>query len=171
VLSEHDHVRMLIRDRQGAIVGTTTISREDAALFGRYALHLKDTGYVALQTREYLHRLILGLGAGDKRQADHINGDKLDNRRSNLRIVTHGENKANMHGPYRCRNRSSKYRGVTRTPSGLQWVAVVWLRGERHSLGAYRTELEAAEVAAAFRREHMPTSEMDKQYTDVSQTN
>ena len=46
--------------------------------------------------RTYLmHRMIMGLKHGDRRQVDHINHDCLDNRRQNLRIVTHSENLAN----------------------------------------------------------------------------
>ncbi len=39
-----------------------------------------------------LHRYIMRLEAGDKRQVHHINGDTKDNRRCNLRIVTRSEN-------------------------------------------------------------------------------
>lgn len=42
-----------------------------------------------------MHRLILGLDAGDRRQVDHINGNPLDNRRCNLRICHKDENSRN----------------------------------------------------------------------------
>lgn len=58
-------------------------------------------GYLFNQTKEFgkrrLHRMILGLPKGDRRVVDHINRNKLDNRRSNLRIVEQGDN---------CRNKS-----------------------------------------------------------------
>ncbi len=40
-----------------------------------------------------LHRYLMGLEPGDKREVDHINGDTLDNRRENLEIVSAGENR------------------------------------------------------------------------------
>lgn len=42
-----------------------------------------------------LHRYILGLRFGDNKVVDHINGDGLDNRRSNIRVVTRRENMRN----------------------------------------------------------------------------
>ena len=50
------------------------------------------------RTSEYMHRRILGLAYGDKRQADHIDHQTLDNRRSNVRIVTPSENQHNRRG-------------------------------------------------------------------------
>lgn len=56
----------------------------------------------------YLHRLLLGLCQGDKRQTDHRNHNGLDNRRSNLRIATQSQNCANAK---KARGKS-RYKGV-----------------------------------------------------------
>lgn len=42
-----------------------------------------------------LHRFLMNLEEGDGLVVDHINGDSMDNRESNLRICTHAENAAN----------------------------------------------------------------------------
>lgn len=41
-----------------------------------------------------MHRFLIGI-IPDNKEIDHINGDKLDNRRCNLRLATHSENQAN----------------------------------------------------------------------------
>jgi hypothetical protein len=56
-----------------------------------------------------MHREILGLERGDKRQGDHRNGDSLDYQRCNLRIATHLQNQYNK--KMRNTNRSG-YKGV-----------------------------------------------------------
>ena len=43
-----------------------------------------------------MHRQIMGLQAGDKREVVHLDGDGLNNQRSNLEVVTHKENMARM---------------------------------------------------------------------------
>lgn len=78
-------------------------------------------------------------------EVDHINHDKLDNRRENLRVCTHAENVRNL-----VRRGSSGFRGVqrvtTKTPT---WYAHVSLNGKRHHLGSFATPHEAA---AAYNR-------------------
>lgn len=103
----------------------------------------------------YAHRLILGLGHGDRRHGDHRNGDKLDNRRRNLRIVpgaaANGQNRRGGRG-------ISQHRGVTFVKRTGKWKAQVMLNRKNNNIGEFDTEQEAADAAAAFRREHMPFS-------------
>ena len=58
-----------------------------------------------------MHRAILGLERGDSRQVDHENHDTLDERRENLRIVTHQENQWNQRSPlgYSWNRRAKKF--------------------------------------------------------------
>lgn len=60
-----------------------------------------------------MHRVILPPSPG--LEIDHINGDKLDNRRSNLRVVTHAENMKNV----RHKLPKNGYRGVY--PNHKRW--------------------------------------------------
>lgn len=106
-----------------------------------------------------LHRELLGLRPGDP-QVDHINGDPLDNRRSNLRVVTQHQNARNRRGANR--NSRSGIRGVTLRKNG-RWRASAGQGGKMHHLGYYDTAEEAEAAVIAWRRAHMPTSEMDRQ--------
>ncbi len=87
-----------------------------------------------------LHREISKCPSG--MVVDHINGDTLDNRRENLRIVTHQENMSNQTK----RKGSSQYRGVTFKKDRQRWVAQIQVNGMRTYLGAFETEEEAAKA-------------------------
>jgi hypothetical protein len=98
-----------------------------------------------------LHRQLLGLQRGDPRMGDHENGDTLDYRRSNLRIVTAGGNAQNKK-PYG----RSKYRGVYFDTTWQRWKAEGTVNYRKTRLGSFHTEEEARDAALAFRTEHMP---------------
>jgi hypothetical protein len=86
---------------------------------------------------------------------DHINRIKTDNRLSNLRVVTHRENRQNQ-GP--CRNNKSGMRGVYRHYSG-KWVAEIYGLGEKHYLGIFDEIADAQRAyasAASFFHTHNP---------------
>jgi hypothetical protein len=88
----------------------------------------------------YMSRQIMDAPAGS--QVDHINGDILDNRRSNLRLCTAGENRCNAK---RHRNkRSSRYKGVYRERGRERWRAIIGREYRTISLGTFATEEEAA---------------------------
>lgn len=76
--------------------GTTLVSPSDAGLISRHHWYIDSQGYVAAHIGgkvTKLHRLLLSPGAGQV--VDHINRNKLDNRRANLRLATSGQNNAN----------------------------------------------------------------------------
>ena len=108
-----------------------------------------------------MHRFILGLETGEKVETDHRNGDRLDNQRSNLRILTRAENAQNRlpNKPTRhSQSQYSQYRGVHWDPSAKKWKAVV--RGKR--IGQFSSEEEAHVAAWTARKATMPFSEHDK---------
>ena len=60
-----------------------------------FSLSVNNKGYIQFLGQGQtgmLHRYVMGLSRGDKRQVDHINNEKTDNRRCNLRIVSCKEN-------------------------------------------------------------------------------
>jgi hypothetical protein len=97
-----------------------------------------------------MHRFLLGLTPGDGIQADHIDGNKLDNRRGNLRACTHAQNQQNRH--------DAPHRGTYWHIQSGYWVARVQVDGERRTLGRFDTQEEAVAVVSAWRREHVPFS-------------
>ncbi|MGX5581919.1 HNH endonuclease [Bacillus cereus] len=46
-------------------------------------------------TYTYLHNYIMGVSSNKDMQIDHINRNRMDNRKSNLRVVTSAQNSAN----------------------------------------------------------------------------
>lgn len=86
-----------------------------------------------------MHRVIMGLDAYDKRVVDHINGDKLDNRRDNLRICTQADNTRNTR---KRKDGKSKYKGVCK--SGAYWQVGVRIGGKYVYGGSFKDERLAA---------------------------
>ena len=73
---------------------------------------------------------------------DHIDGNIMNNRRSNLRIATYMENNANAK---KRKNTTSKYKGVSQYIKG-QWQAYIHKNKKRYTLGFFNTEKEAAQA-------------------------
>jgi len=91
-----------------------------------------------------MHRAIMGLDDVDKRVVDHINGNRLDNRVSNLRVCTRQENTRN-HGPKnRLGKATSKYKGVSYKKDMHKWRARITLDRSEFVIGYFETEDEAA---------------------------
>lgn len=78
-------------------------------------------------------------------EIDHIDGDKTNNRLSNLRAVSHAENCRNQ----RARPNKTGYSGVSRCSSGGRFQTSVWVGGVRKHLGCFDTAEEAHKVRKA----------------------
>jgi len=95
------------------------------------------------------HRMVMARVSGRDLRADefcdHINGDKLDNRRENLRVTDRFGNAQNRL-PHR-NNKSCGLRGATLHRASGKWYAHVEHRGKRIHLGSYETAEKAAAVA------------------------
>jgi len=88
-----------------------------------------------------MHREILGLEYGDKRQCDHREPTQtLNNQRSNLRISTRAENNRNR-GKHR--NNTSGFKGVSYYKAGGTWQAQITVDYKKIHLGTRSTPQEA----------------------------
>ena len=89
--------------------------------------------------RILMHRQLMN--TQDAMQVDHIDGDKLNNSKNNLRNVTDGENKLNKPAQ---KNGKSKYKGVHWHGQRKKWTAQIKRGKKRLSLGLFLREEEAA---------------------------
>jgi hypothetical protein len=100
----------------------------------------RDAGSVTRLHRVVAERALGHLGA----EVDHIDGDTLNNRRSNLRLANRSQQTANSR-----RHTSTGHRGIAWDADRQRWRPEVWKDGKRYRLGRYRTLEEA--VAARTR--------------------
>ena len=78
---------------------------------------------------------------GHKLIVDHIDNNKLNNRLSNLQIITQRKNASKDR---KCG--SSKYTGVSWDNNNSKWIANINVNGVNHTLGRYNREVEARDA-------------------------
>lgn len=142
-----------LRGRDGEVRAHARVDADDFEALNRYRWSLHTGGYAHRNEKGvgciYMARHLLGLARGDGRHVDHINGNRLDNRRSNLRIVTLAENNLNV----AARSGASSHRGVFRSVRRAgpdKWRTQARYQDVVYYLGCFDSEEEAAEVVRAF---------------------
>jgi hypothetical protein len=118
------------------------IDTKDYEKLKSFTWHRTNVGYAATKiegTETKLHRFIMNAPADI--QVDHINLNRYDNRKLNLRFATHKENHRNVGLQS---NNTSGVKGVRYYKARSKYVAKIKVDGKSIHLGYYTTLLEAA---------------------------
>ena len=131
------------------------VDDEDYAYLSSKKWYYGANGYAAREEKDktvLMHRVIIDAPQG--MDVDHINRDKLDNRRQNLRIATRSQNKANM--VTRKRHKQQLPMGISYNPSPRSkqpYMARVGKDGKAYFVGnLYKLE-DAVAAYTAKKRE------------------
>lgn len=135
-----DYVCLIIDDKTHV-----KIDKEDVEKCQKYRWFINnDRGYAYASVREnnkyrkiLMHRYIMDV-EGKNMTIDHISGDRLDNRKINLRICNISENQLNKPA-----NRKNEYPGVIFNKMANKWESRIWHHDKNIYLGRYETKLEA----------------------------
>jgi len=141
-----DWAEIILYDRHGQEIARSKIDLEDVEKCKEYKWHRK-----VYKTREYvqtkiegknvkIHQLLLEYYA-KYFEIDHINGDGLDNRKSNLRKCTHQENMMNQR--VLPSNNKSGHIGVYYNQIIEKWIAQIKYSQKNIYLGAFKKKKQA----------------------------
>lgn len=134
------------------------VDEEDHASASQFKWYF-DTGYAARavydkttgkQRKQKLHRFITG-DTPKGLEVDHKDGEKLNNRRHNLRICTHAQNVKNksLH-----KNNTSGYKGVSFFKPTGQWLVHIGVGGKSKHIGLFDQIEDAAKAYSQAASEH-----------------
>lgn len=130
-------IKQQINMDDSAIVDDDVYEKES-----KHNWYITPEGYAARMSKRpngervvlYLHWCVLRAPKGFV--VDHINGNRLDNRRENLRICTKAQNNANIH--------KDKFKGVCWRDHAKAYKAYIKKNGKQIHLGYFKNKIEAA---------------------------
>ena len=137
-----DYAEIILYNKNQDEVGRALIDIEDVEKVKNYKWYKNCRGYVSCGTpKKLLHRLIMDAPKG--KSVDHINHDRLDNRKCNLRICTSSQNSMNRR---KLDRNTSGHVGVCYKPKINKWQADITVNRKPIHLGYYKNIEEAIEV-------------------------
>ena len=142
IFEEEGYCRMKVYNLKGEVKTETIFDLEDKEQIEKYKWGLSKSGYICRLERGrrcnprhsiYLHKFILN---SKSKQVDHINQNKLDNRKINLRPCTNQQN--NWNKKLTSRKSKTKYKNIMLTKQDTFMVSIK-LNGEPHYFGTHKT--------------------------------
>jgi len=130
------------------------VDDEDFEHLGQWRWCCAETGYaVRSQTRKeygvnskrqsiFMHRVVNKTPEGWP--TDHINHNRLDNRKCNLRTVTTSQNIINKSGLQT--NNKSRYTGVSLVKGKKRWLVQITIQKKRIHIGSFKFISEAVKA-------------------------
>jgi hypothetical protein len=135
---KESYCEIVCRNSKGEIVGNLLIDLDDVDKCKQFKWCISYWGYGTNKGRLYLHKFI----KPELKTIDHINRNKLDCRKENLRPANKSQNGANKES----KRGISGYKGVKWSKDSKKWYAII--RGKNckkaNYLGLFETKEEAA---------------------------
>lgn len=138
-LIKDDHCLLVCYTKNELISGISMIDLSDVEKCKLYKWHF-NAGYIKRGDRLPLHNFLLNIKPSRETPIDHKNGNKLDNRKQNLRVCTPKDNRCNTSKRYG----SSKFKGVSYYKIINKWRASIKVNGNDVYLGIFEKEMDAA---------------------------
>lgn len=133
----------------GSVRATVVMDAEDVTLVegDRWYAHKVRDGFYAARVRDNLHLHRFLVAAPDGMEVDHVDGNKLNNRKENLRPATRAQNSENF-----ARRGREHLRNVSWSEKRQRWVVQI-APGGRNINGGRFVKLEDALTRAAVLRD------------------
>jgi len=151
IILHENHAEIVIYDRKQNEKARVKIDLEDIGKVSVFKWHMSARGYIQTnsQNKLKLHRLINSTPEG--LFTDHINGDKLDNRKCNLRTATRSQN-----GMNRClhSNNTSGVTGVYLEKNTGLWRVSIKVNSELIIIGRFSVKADAIKARRAAEMEY-----------------
>lgn len=131
------------------------VDEDDFHLLSKYKWHCDSKGYATRNISKgndgkrkklFMHREINK--TPKNMLTDHINGNRLDNRKINLRNCNQSQNQANVR---LCKTNKSGFKGVFWKEKAKKFVAAISYKNRRYFLGYFE---KAEEAAIAYDKKH-----------------
>lgn len=157
VLGATAEIDLLAMD--GSVRAIVTVDAEDLDFVGAYRwfAHKVRDGFYAARVSDNLHMHRFLLAAPQGMEVDHIDGDKLNNRKDNLRPATRAQNGENF-----ARRGREHLRNVHWDERRKRWVVQISPQGRHISGGRFRTLDEALRRAAMLRERYFTFANEDR---------
>jgi len=171
IIIKEEYAEIILRNKKYNEIGRSLIDIDDIEKIKDIKWGLETSKNTQYCRGKYngklikIHRFLLGVLENKNVQIDHINRNRLDNRKSNLRICTRLENSQNSELQI---NSSSGYLGVNYDKTKGLWMSVIQAYKKRIRLGGFKTKEEALverlKAEKEYFGEYAPQKHLFEQY-------